>query len=529
VVTTGPVRVVDISYVTLSADGRGVRRLVMSPVFLVFVGFVALVVTLWATTLTDDPAGPRVDAFAVVAFALPVIWLWRGQARWRRRERLARRDPLTGLPNRRALLEHAGDRLTGAQPQSPTALLLIDLTDFKYVNDTLGHAAGDVLLQQVAGELRSALRDGDLLFRLGGDEFAVLLDAVHGERAVQRRAEYLVQILRAAAFTVEGVDLVVDASIGLALAPDHGADAATLLQRADVAMYQAKRAQASTVVYDAGDDPHSVGRLAMVKELRHALDNGEFTLFYQPKVSLPDRRVTSVEALLRWQHPDRGLLPPGEFLPVLETSGLMQAVTRWVLREAIHQAASWRLVGLALPVAVNINPRTLLEYDLPARVLAMLAGADLPTSFLELEITETAVMTDPRRAASILEQLKARGVRVAIDDFGAGYTSLAHLRSLPIASLKLDHSLISHMLDRPADQAVTDALIALAHRLGLSVVAEGVETEEVMQELAALGCDEAQGYLISVPMPAAELEAWLGEYGNGSPGLAMSAHLAEQG
>lgn len=498
------------------------RRLSMSPALLAFIGLAAVVVGLWTTTLLDDRAGLRVDALAVGASALPVIWLWRRQVWWRNRERLARRDPLTGLPNRRALLEHAGDLLVGGDPRRLMALLLIDLTDFKYVNDTLGHAAGDVLLQQVAGELQSGLRDGELLFRMGGDEFAVLLDAPREERDVERRAEYLLQMLGTAAFTVEGVDLVVDASMGLALAPDHGANAATLLQCADVAMHQAKRARAGVVVYDAGNDPHSVARLAMVKELRQALDNEEFVLFYQPKVSLPDRRVTSVEALLRWQHPDRGLLLPGDFLPVLESSGLMQAVTRWVLREAIHQAATWRLAGLALPVAVNINPRSLLEYDLPTRVLGALSGADLPASFLELEITETAVMTDPRRAASILEQLKARGVRVAIDDFGAGYTSLAHLRSLPIASLKLDRTLISHMLERPTDHAVTDALIALAHRLGLSVIAEGVETEDVMQRLAALGCDEAQGYLIAVPMPASTLEAWLAEYSHGSQDLAKS-------
>jgi diguanylate cyclase (GGDEF)-like protein len=451
----------------------------------------------------------RIGAVVALLLLLPILGLADLQRRLRRRERQARLDPLTGLLNVGALRRDGRGLLSKASDRRPLALLLIDLSEFKTVNDTLGHSAGDLLLKQVAATLRGAVRAGDLVTRLGGDEFAVLLTDLPDAAAAQNRAEELLRRLRQASFTVDGIDLVIDASIGIALAPQHGTDVPDLLQRADTAMYQAKRSNRDTVVYDASTDENSVGQLAMVTELRRALDNEEFVLHYQPKISLSDRRVTSVEALVRWQHPTRGLLPPGVFLPVLERSGLMQPLTRWVLRKAVQQAASWRRAGMPLPVAVNINPRSLLEADLPARVLAILRGADLPASFLELEITETAVMTDPVRAASVLTQLHARGIKVSIDDFGAGYTSLAHLRTLPIAALKLDRSLISHMLERDEDNAVTQALIDLAHKLGLTVIAEGVETEAVLERLSALGCDEAQGYLMSPPVPPAALEGWV--------------------
>ena len=454
----------------------------------------------------------RQEAFLAFLLALPIIALALMQRRMRKRQREQRTDPLTGLGNRRALQMDAGHMVAKAAADRPAALLLIDLTNFRYVNNTLGHAAGDQLLCQVTGTLRSTVRATDVLVRLGGDEFAVVVAGLADARDARRRAEEILADLRTESYVVDGVELMIDASIGLALAPEHGTTLADLLQHADVAMYEAKRQDLGTRLYDPGSDTHTVDQLEMVSELRRALANDEFLLHYQPKVSLADGSVTSAEALLRWQHPTRGLLPPGAFLPVLESSGLMEPVTRWVLREAVRQAASWRKAGMPLPVAVNLAPRSLLEDDLPARVLATLAGADLPASFLELEITETAVMTDPKRAAVVLSQLRARGVRVAIDDFGAGYTSLAHLRSLPIATLKLDRSLISHMLERPEDDAVSEALINLAHRLGLSVVAEGIETQDVWQRLAELGCDEAQGYLISPPLHPAALEGWIADH-----------------
>ncbi|WP_425456789.1 putative bifunctional diguanylate cyclase/phosphodiesterase [Blastococcus colisei] len=357
------------------------------------------------------------------------------------------------------------------------------------------------------------MRPEDLVVRLGGDEFGCSADPPARHRQRRRTGpSSCLRRLREAPFTVEGVDLSVDASIGVALAPEHGRTLPELLQRADVAMYQAKRSRRGTTVYDPATDQHTVGQLAMVTELRRALDNDEFVLHYQPKVSLGNLQVTSVEALVRWQHPTRGLLPPGEFLPVLERSGLMQQLTRWVLRTAIQQAASWRRAGMPLQVAVNISPRSLLQEDLPARVLAALLAAELPASLLQLEITETAVMTNPERAAFVLTQLQSRGVEVAIDDFGAGYTSLAFLRILPVAALKIDRSLIKDMLDHDEDEAVTSAVTDLAHRLGFSVIAEGVETEALLDRLAALGCDQVQGYVISAPLPPAALEGWLADW-----------------
>ncbi|SFD88299.1 diguanylate cyclase (GGDEF) domain-containing protein [Blastococcus tunisiensis] len=454
----------------------------------------------------------RQQISVVVIFALVIVGLVWLRHRLLRREKHARHDPLTGLLNRRALYEDARALVAKASFKRPLAFLLLDLSEFKSVNDTLGHTAGDLLLQRVAATLQAAVRPEDLVVRLGGDEFGVLLTHLPDTGAAHDRAEQLLRRLRKAPFTVEGVDLSVDASIGVALAPEHGRTLPELLQRADVAMYQAKLGRRGTVVYDPATDQHTVGQLAMVTDLRRALDNDEFVLHYQPKVSLRDMQVTSVEALVRWQHPSRGLLPPGEFLPVLERSGLMQPLTRWVLRQAIQQAASWRRAGMPLQVAVNISPRSLLQDDLPARVLAALLAAELPASLLQLEITETAVMTNPERAAFVLTQLQSRGVEVAIDDFGAGYTSLAFLRILPITALKIDRSLIKDMLDHDADEAVTSAVTDLAHRLGFSVIAEGVESQALLDRLAALGCDQVQGYVISAPLPPAALEGWLADW-----------------
>ncbi|CCG01645.1 putative bifunctional diguanylate cyclase/phosphodiesterase [Blastococcus saxobsidens] len=451
----------------------------------------------------------RQQVTTVVLFLLMVSTVVWSRYRVLRREKHARQDPLTGLLNRRALQEDAPALLAHATPQAPVALCIIDLAQFKTVNDTLGHTAGDQLLEQVAAQIKGAVRGSDLVVRLGGDEFAVLLTDLRGVATARTRADQLLRKLQDTTFTVQGIELSVDASIGVALAPEHGGQAPELLQRADVAMYQAKRSHRGVVVYDSSTDGHTIGQLAMVTELRRALDNDEFVLHYQPKISLADQRVVGVEALVRWQHPARGLLPPGEFLPVMEASGLMQPLTQRVLRHAVHQAASWRRAGMPLKVAVNIGPRSLLEPDFSARVLATLVGAELPASLLELEITETAVMTNPERAAFVLSQLRARGIHVSIDDFGAGYTSLAFLRILPVAALKIDRSLVTHILDCPEDEAVTQAVIDLAHRLGLSVVAEGPETDAVLDRLAALGCDEAQGYAISRPLNPAALEGWL--------------------
>ena len=437
-----------------------------------------------------------------------VLWLRR---RLVVREREARHDELTGLLNRRALLEDGAEMVRRASVASPLALLLIDLDDFKSVNDTLGHGAGDVLLEQVATVLRERVRTDDMVVRLGGDEFAVLLSDMTSSVDAKERANELLARLRAATFVVDGVELVVDGSIGVAVAPRDGRTVEDLLQRADIAMYQVKRRRGGVAMYDNADDDHSVDRLETMTEFRRALENDELVLHYQPKVSVGTGEVSSVEALVRWQHPTRGLLGPAQFLPLVEGTALMAPLTRWVLRAAIRQAAQWHRAGAPLQVAVNIGPGTLLQRDLPARVLAALGGADLPAALLQLEITETAIMTDPRRAAIAVRQLRDRGVETVVDDFGAGYTSVAHLRTLPIAGFKLDRGLVTRMLEDPQALAVAETLIELGHRLGLQVVAEGVETELLLDRLAVLGCDVAQGYVIARPVPAVELEEWLAE------------------
>jgi diguanylate cyclase (GGDEF)-like protein len=429
-----------------------------------------------------------------------------------RGERRSRTDALTGLLNHDGLVQAARPALAAATPERPAALLLIDLAEFRSVNDTLGHAAGDLLLHQVGAALRARVRSGDLVARLGGDEFAILLTELPEEAAAQLRAEHLLADLRTAPFCVEGIALSVDASIGVALAPQHGRTIMELLQPADIAMFQAKRGHKGTMLYDESLDSYSIDRLELVAELRRALDQGEFVLHYQPKMALPGRRIYGVEALVRWQHPTRGLLPPGDFLPLLETTGLIQPLSRWVLGEATRQAAAWRDAGMPLKVAVNMSSRSLLSPALPATVLSLLRGADLPPPFLELEITETAIMTNPERAAHILTELRSHGIDISVDDFGAGYTSLAFLRVLPVTALKIDRSLVSRMLDNSADQAVTEAVIDLGHRLGLRVIAEGVESEELLDRLVALGCDRAQGFLISRPLPPDELERWLADH-----------------
>jgi diguanylate cyclase (GGDEF)-like protein len=443
-------------------------------------------------------------AASVVLVAVGLLLLRR---QLRRRERQARHDGLTGLLNRAALEADGGDLLQRGPGMA--AVLLMDLDGFKAINDTLGHAAGDTLLCEVADALRATVRPGDLIARLGGDEFVVVLAGLHDGDQARARADRLLAQLRAECFTVSGVQLAVDASIGVALAPDHGGDVATLLQRADVAMYQAKRAHRGVTVYDPAADHHTVGQLEILVELRDAIDTGQLVLHYQPKVSLIDGSITGVEALVRWQHPDRGLVPPSAFLPLAENTGLIHPLTGWVLLEATRQAARWAAAGRPLPVAINISPHSLLDGDLPAMVLDALSAVELPASLLEIEITETAVMTDPDQAVTILRQLDAMGVKLSIDDFGSGYTSLSYLRSLPVACLKVDRGLVTNMNTHPEDAAITQAVIGLAHQLGLVVLAEGVESDAVLDRLRGMSCDEIQGYLLTQPLPVSELDSWL--------------------
>lgn len=424
----------------------------------------------------------------------------------------ARHDELTGLPNRSLL--HArldqGLRLAERERQ-PLALLIMDLDRFKEVNDTLGHASGDELLRQVAGRLQRALRAADTCARLGGDEFSIVLSQTAGDGAVQC-ARKIQQVL-SEAFVINGVSLRLGTSVGIAVYPEHGHDADTLIQRADVAMYDAKRRQAGHALYAAAADPNSLERLTLANDLRTAIEQGQFELHYQPKLSLQSGRLEGVEALVRWQHPRLGRIAPDRFIPLAEQSGLIRELTGWVLREAIGTAARWRARGRELSVAVNLSPLDLLDAELPARIGAWLRAADLPARCLELELTESATMSDIGRAAAAFEKLSAMGMRIAIDDFGTGMSSLSYLRRLPVDDIKIDRSFVTDMLRDEHNAVLVRSIIDLSHNLGRRVIAEGIEDGPTLERLKALGCDLAQGYFIGRPEPVARIEAMLGSAG----------------
>jgi diguanylate cyclase (GGDEF)-like protein len=448
---------------------------------------------------------------AALAAGLLLLWLvlFRLVARASRRLRhQATHDRLTNLPNRMSLHQEAVRVLAGARRAGTlAALLLIDLDRFKEVNDTLGHEQGDHLLVEVARRLREVLRSRDLLARLGGDEFAVL--AVVPHRGALGEVATRVHAALARPFDIAGVAVELGASIGIALQPDHGDDVSTLLQRADVAMYQAKRNGTGIETYDAARDPYSAERLKLLGELRRAIDNHELVLHFQPKVALGTRRAIGVEALVRWQHPDRGLLGPGDFLGVAERTGLITEVTRWVLDAAVRQCAEWRARGTDLPVAINLAAANIVDVTLPDAVEATLRRWEVPGELLVCEISEDTVMGDPRRATEVLERLRALGVRLSLDDFGTGHSSLSYLKSLPLDEVKIDRSFVTGMAVDPSDAAIVRSTIDLARHLGLDVVAEGVESEEVLEVLSSLDCDVAQGFLLSRPLPADQLDSWL--------------------
>ena len=419
--------------------------------------------------------------------------------------RQATTDDLTGLPNRRAFYAHVNTQLSG--PERAHALLLLDLDKFKEVNDSLGHQVGDQLLLQVGARLADRLREGDMLARLGGDEFAVLLTDSTRQEAVAVAIKLGAALTEP--FTLEGIGLRADVSIGISLAPEHGSELTVLMRHADIAMYRAKSDRSGHRVYADGDDNAGEDRLRTLEELRIAMTHRQMTLHYQPKVDLATNEIHGVEALVRWNHPSRGLLYPDSFLALVEDAGLMRAMTQCVLEQALDQAAVWRRGGRPLTVAVNLSASSLVDDDLPEQVGALLAARRLPAGALQLEITEEFLMTDRDRARTILSRLRQLGVQISIDDFGTGYSSLAYLRELPVDELKLDRSFVFPMADEARAAALVFSAVELAHSLGLRMVAEGVENEIALTELAEHGCDQAQGYYISRPVPAAELDHWL--------------------
>ncbi|TFD74583.1 putative bifunctional diguanylate cyclase/phosphodiesterase [Cryobacterium fucosi] len=422
---------------------------------------------------------------------------------------LSRTDDLTGLPNRRAFYADVPGRLGALDGGRHSALLLLDLDRFKEVNDSLGHDVGDRLLVQVGVRLAGSLRATDLLARLGGDEFAVLLaDSGHDE------AVFVAAKLRAALaepFLLEGITLHSSASMGIAVHPDQGHDVTSLMRKADMAMYKAKSTRSGHHVYQSDDDSHGDVRLRTLQELRSAIGDDELELHYQPKVDLASGNVQGVEVLVRWNHPTRGLLLPEHFLELVEEAGLMHALTQIVLTKALDQAVLWRAQGELLTIAVNLSASSLVDRDLPDRIGAMIGSRGLPASVLTLEVTEEFLLNDRERARDILTRLRALGVRIAVDDFGTGYSSLAYLRDLPIDELKLDQSFVFPMIDDERAATLVSSAIALAHSLGLQMVAEGVENSVAYDELVRFGCDSAQGYLVSRPVPAEELNVWLAD------------------
>ncbi|MFD8590286.1 putative bifunctional diguanylate cyclase/phosphodiesterase [Streptomyces sp. NPDC059637] len=451
-------------------------------------------------------AGPRpvlLPLFAIPLMALDsTLWI----ARARAEEQL--RDPLTGLNNRQWLLERTRAALDEAERVGRrAALVLIDLDRFRSVNDTLGHLAGDRLLLQVADRLRLALPRGAEVARLGGDEFAVLLPLADSPTGAQRVARLLVASL-SAPLDLDGLSLVLEASAGVSVFPDHATDGEGLLRRADVAMYQAKRDRSGVEVYEAHRDGNTPDRLGLLGDLRRALDSGQVKLHYQPKVAF-DGRVAGLEALVRWVHPERGRVSPDEFIGIAETSGLMPRLTEYVLETALAQVARWRAMGIDVPVAVNVSPRDVHTPGFAGSVAARLARHNVPAGSLQLEITEHVLLEDPQRAADTLAGLTGHGVKMSLDDFGTGYSSLVHLRRLPVSELKIDRSFVARLAVDAEDAEIVRCTLDLAHSLGLVVVAEGVEDDETWERLRALGCDAVQGWLVSAAMPPEEATAWL--------------------
>ncbi|MFB8756225.1 putative bifunctional diguanylate cyclase/phosphodiesterase [Streptomyces nigra] len=441
-------------------------------------------------------------------FSIPLIaldsTLW--IARARAEEQL--RDPLTGLPNRQWLQERIWTALDEAERMGArSALMLIDLDRFRSVNDTLGHLAGDRLLLQIADRLRLALPRGAEAARLGGDEFAVLLPVADSTTSATRVARGLVSAL-SSPLDLDGLTLVLEASAGVAVFPDHALDAEGMLRRADVAMYQAKRDRTGVEVYESKRDSNTPDRLGLLGDLRRALDAHEVELHYQPKVRF-DGQVAGLEALVRWVHPERGKVPPDEFIAIAESSGLMPHLTEYVLETALGQVARWRSQGLFVPVAVNVSPRDVHTPGFAGSVAARLARHGVPAGALQLEITEHVLLEDPTRAADTLAALTGHGVKMSLDDFGTGYSSLVHLRRLPVSELKIDRSFVARLAVDAEDAEIVRCTIDLAHSLGLLVVAEGVEDDETWERLRDLRCDAVQGWLVAAAMPPEETTAWL--------------------
>jgi diguanylate cyclase (GGDEF)-like protein len=458
----------------------------------------------------DEPGalGPEEARFLAAAASMVSAALHRLDSE-ERLAYLAQFDPLTGLPNRALLSDRFSQMIVLARRRgAPLGVLFIDLDDFKLVNDTQGHAAGDELLKEAARRLLGSVRQGDTVARISGDEFAVIVGDLARADDAALIAQKIIDRL-GEAFSIRGKEVFVTASLGIATFPADGDNAETLLGAADAAMYRAKQAGRNAFQFFTAEiNQRTRARAQLGIELRRALERDEYTLAYQPKIDLATGKTIGAEALLRWHHPERGTVAPVEFIPVLEESGLIVPVGEWVLTRACRDLKAWQAAGQpVMPVAVNLSARQFRQQDLEARIRSIVDAAGIEPSLIELEITESQLMHDPEHASKVLRALGKAGLRVAIDDFGTGYSSLAYLTRFPLASLKIDRSFVAHALTDKADATIVRSIVEMAHTLGFTVVAEGVESGPQAEFLRDLGCEQAQGFLFARPMPAAAFTA----------------------
>ena len=472
----------------------------------------ASLLTLVAVYVAVNAGSAGLALFGLVLVVMQYLLreLLRSKQRSESLQRMVTTDELTGLANRERFREVVEEQIVSARQWNSTfTVMLMDLDRFKEINDTLGHRYGDVLLQDMGPRLVEAVGPAGLVARLGGDEFGILpAPGTHDPTFIEREVARMIKRI-SEPFSVDELSLEVGASIGVARFPEDGDDSHALLRCADIAMYTAKEAQCDFKVYTAEQNQHSVRRLSVLSDMRHALASDEIIVHYQPIVDLDDLSVTGAEGLVRWQHPEHGLIPPGAFVQTVEQTGLIGPLTRHVLEHSIAECASWRKDGRDLSVAVNLSVRNLLDRDLPKEIERLLATYSLPAGSLQLEITESMIMSDPDRALATVTRLSDLGVRMSVDDFGTGYSSLANLRRLPIDELKIDRSFVSPMLRDESDLIIVRSTINLGHDLGLKIIAEGVEDGATLRQLALLGCDLAQGYHLSRPMPADAFDTWL--------------------
>jgi diguanylate cyclase (GGDEF)-like protein len=504
-------------------SGKGLRSIIVEMHRGVFGEFLASYMALALFAVLVATSVQSLGIFAILVFAAPLAF---ARQMFRRTHSLqeattelaekqaeneyqALHDSLTGMPNRMLFQQRLVEAIAeGRRTGETLAVMLIDLDHFKEINDTLGHHFGDLLLQEIGPRLSSVLRENDLMARLGGDEFGIVLPELPSDDVALRIADRLLEELETPV-SVEGLALDVSGSVGIALFPSQANDAEALLRRADVAMYSAKENGGGYELYADDMDRHNPARLTLIGQVRPALEGGEFSMYYQPKVRLSDGRAAGAEGLIRWEHPSLGLLSPDEFIPLVEKTVLLRPLTHYVIAAVLEQWREWADVGIRIPIAVNVSPRSLLDQDLPEEVRDELRRWEVPPAFLRLELTESFMVGDSGRSSQVLDALADVGVGLSIDDFGTGYSSLSHLKRLPIEEIKIDRSFVMQMHVDANDFMIVRATVDLGRNLGLRVVAEGVEDLATFDRLAEFGCDEAQGYYISRPLSAVEFTRWL--------------------